>query len=198
MIFSIAIALLLASVAIGFVALPLVRREEISGENSLAAINPALEELLFDREVTYAAIKDLEFDHTMGKLSQEDYQRLDHQYRARAVNILKELEEVEHVPTDEELDQWIEEAVRMVESGHTAAQGSGRGGGKSARQATPPSKKRITSSAQCPECGRPYGAGDRFCSACGGTLLPLCSACGGTSEHNARYCTQCGTELTIA
>ncbi len=198
MIFSVAIALLLGVAAIGFVALPLVRKEEISGDNSMAAINPALEELLFDREVTYAAIKDLEFDHTMGKLSQEDYQRLDHQYRARAVNILKDLEAVEHIPTDEELDQWIEAAVRTVEGGNTAARGSAKGGGKNARHAAQPVKKSITSSAQCPECSRPYGAGDRFCSACGGALPSLCSACGGTSEHSARYCAKCGTELAVA
>jgi len=134
----------------------------------------------------------------MGKLSQEDYQKLDHQYRARAVNILKDLEEVEHVPTDEELDQWLEETVRTIQGSRATAGGPEKGKGKNARHADQPVKKRIASSAKCPECERPYSAGDRFCSACGGALPSLCSACGGKSEHSARYCVQCGTELATA
>jgi len=110
---------LLALAAVAFVALPLVRREEIADNDTFAIVDPTLEDLLFSREVTYAAIKDLTFERDMGKLSEEDFEQLDHQYRARAVDILQELDQVEKVTTDDELDRWIEEAVRTARQERT-------------------------------------------------------------------------------
>ena len=49
--------------------------------------------LLQQKEVIYTAIKELDFDYHMGKLSQEDYQNLRANYQQQAVDLLKHLEE---------------------------------------------------------------------------------------------------------
>jgi len=197
---SIVLAIVLTLAAVSFVAWPLVRRREYTGSNVVTVVDPALEELLFAREVTVAALKDLAFDLNMGKLSNEDYERLDRQYRARAVGILQKLEQFEHAATNEELEQWIEDAVRAVRQEGTSKKSGDRSGGTNYLPAASSHemRKRIVTSAKCPSCGRSYGVGDRFCSSCGVALPQLCSCCGGTSDHDARFCVQCGTELATA
>ncbi len=195
MIVPILVALLFVVAALGFVALPLVRRQEVVNGETLAIVDPALEELLFSREVTYAAIKDLAFEREMGKLSEEDYQQLDFQYRARAVNILQELEQVEQATSeDDDLEAWIEEAVRAARRQEDQADTVSQINVKPHRSGK---RRPAAVSAECPSCERPYGPGDRFCSGCGAQLPPLCDACGATSRPETRFCTQCGAELPV-
>nr|NIN67603.1 hypothetical protein [Anaerolineae bacterium]NIO70584.1 hypothetical protein [Anaerolineae bacterium] len=49
-------------------------------------------ELEARREALYAALKDLEFDHEMGKLSAEDYAALRERYTVQAVAVLQQLD----------------------------------------------------------------------------------------------------------
>lgn len=184
---------LLALAAVAFVALPLVRREEIADNDTFAIVDPKLEDLLFSREVTYAAIKDLAFERDMGKLSEEDFAQLDHQYRARAVDILQELEQVEQVTTDDELERWIEEAVRSARQEGTSQKPAGHSDRKPRRRSG--KRKQVSAAQTCSSCDRPYIVGDRFCSGCGSALRQICAACGGTSDPDVHFCTQCGTEL---
>ncbi|RSN30509.1 serine/threonine protein phosphatase [Amycolatopsis sp. WAC 01416] len=63
---------------------------------------------------------------------------------------------------------------------------------------------------QCPACAEPVGHGDRFCEACGGSLLRQgstsvetvtketarkCPACGTVSGTTTEYCDECGLRL---
>ena len=50
-------------------------------------------ELLREKQSLLKALKELEFDHEMGKISDADYAEIAQQYRARAVRILKRLDE---------------------------------------------------------------------------------------------------------
>ena len=56
--------------------------------------NHRAEDLETRKAEIYAAIKDIEFDYQMGKLSEEDYLELRNQYKAEAVNILKQLDAI--------------------------------------------------------------------------------------------------------
>ena len=191
----IVIALVLALAALAYVALPLVRRREVVTGDTMTVVDPVLEDLLFSREVTYEAIKDLAFERDMGKLSEEDYRQLDYQYRARAVNILQNLERVEKSTLGDDLDAWIEEAVRAARQRQASPKAAKEKKSRSRRSRR--SKRRpAAKSAQCPSCDRPYGVGDRFCSGCGTALPPLCDSCGATSRPESRFCTQCGAELS--
>jgi hypothetical protein len=50
-------------------------------------------ELLDEKEAVLKSIKDLEFEHEVGKLSDDDYQKLAAETRARAKLILKQLDD---------------------------------------------------------------------------------------------------------
>ena len=47
------------------------------------------------KEAKYREIRDAELDHRMGKLSDEDFTTTDRELRAQAVEILRELEDVD-------------------------------------------------------------------------------------------------------
>jgi len=90
------LGVLLAVGAVIVVALPFLRRPGISAaEDSLAAPD-ALErrrlELAEERDRSLAALKELEFDHRTGKISDEDYRDLVGPLRRRAAEALRALE----------------------------------------------------------------------------------------------------------
>lgn len=51
-----------------------------------------LQELLDEKQMIYAAIKELEFDHQAGKLSLNDYEQARHSYELRAIALLQEID----------------------------------------------------------------------------------------------------------
>ncbi|MGE5619200.1 MAG: zinc ribbon domain-containing protein [Sphingomonadaceae bacterium] len=73
-----------------FVAWPLLTgrpSQEVHG--SEGSEESVLEELLLQKEATYTAMKELEFDHAMGNLSKRDYQELASRYEDKAIALLK-------------------------------------------------------------------------------------------------------------
>ena len=89
---ALALGALLAAACVVFVARPLLRqgREEATG-----APNPEEEarlRLLEERDRSFAALKELEFDHRTGKISDEDYRALVGPLRRAAGEALKALE----------------------------------------------------------------------------------------------------------
>ncbi|MBI5788243.1 MAG: hypothetical protein HZA78_05250 [Candidatus Schekmanbacteria bacterium] len=50
---------------------------------------------LQQKELTYAALKELDFDYNMGKLSEEDYRLLTQQYKQKAAGILQSIDQLE-------------------------------------------------------------------------------------------------------
>jgi hypothetical protein len=97
---------LLAAACVVFVARPLLRQTPVA-EDALEASDPAAAErlrLLEDRDRALAALKELEFDHRTGKISEEDYRALVGPLRREAGTALRALEhedrpkrETEHV-----------------------------------------------------------------------------------------------------
>lgn len=77
----------IAVVAVGY---PLV--QEAGRRTTTAEGERQRAELEVRRETLYAALKDLEFDHEMGKLSAEDYAALRERYMVQAVAVLQQLD----------------------------------------------------------------------------------------------------------
>lgn len=71
-------------------------------------------ELLNEKEAVLRSLKDLEFERDVGKISAEDFQRLDAELRQRAKRILKQL--------DDDLREHRQKAQKLIES--ELAQGS--------------------------------------------------------------------------
>lgn len=75
-----------------------------------------LSELESRREALYAAIKELEFDYRMGKLSETDYKELDERYKLEALSLLKEIDAVRSLAEPVAIEDAIEEEVRQARS----------------------------------------------------------------------------------
>jgi len=80
---------LLVVLALLPVLIPFFRSSEGS---PLGSEQTELEDLLAEKQMVYAAIKELEFDHQAGKLSLEDYEQARHSYELRAIALLKQID----------------------------------------------------------------------------------------------------------
>jgi hypothetical protein len=87
--YAIALLVLAALVAL-VVSVPLRRRAEIEQREDTRR-----DELQAAKEAKYREIRDAELDHRMGKLSERDWRSVDGELRAEAIQILRELDELE-------------------------------------------------------------------------------------------------------
>lgn len=105
-----ALALLATLAAFAFVTLPLIR----SGRREAEAEAAGLAELVSQRDLAIEDIRELDFDHDLGNLSEEDHQALREQSKRRAVAVLRQLQAEEG-----RLDDEIERAVAALRSSGT-------------------------------------------------------------------------------
>ncbi len=92
----------------GAVPLPLASTREEQSQSS-----NALETLIAQRDSMYAAIRDLDFDFQLGKLSPGDYQTLRERYKARAASVLQQIDAIDG-KGDVSADARIEEQVTRL------------------------------------------------------------------------------------
>jgi hypothetical protein len=91
---AVVLAALLAVACVAFVARPFLSEPEAL-DDQLAAATPAERErlrLLEDRDRALAALKELEFDHRTGKVSDSDYKELVVPLRRQAATALQALD----------------------------------------------------------------------------------------------------------
>ena len=135
--------------AIGIVAYPYFKTSRELDVSFAGTTDPVLETLVVQRDATYSAIKDLEFDHAMSKLSDVDYKSLRAKYEAKAVAILQELDSMaaarKRNPRMTLSDESIELSVHQL-----------RGGGSKV--------------VACAKCGVRAAPSDRFCAKCGAPI----------------------------
>ncbi|MFL5979462.1 MAG: hypothetical protein ACJ76O_12670 [Gaiellaceae bacterium] len=90
------LGVLLAIACVVVVALPFLRRPGLTAAEDRLGEPDALErrriELAEERDRALAALKELEFDHRTGKVSDEDYRELVGPLRRRAAEALRALE----------------------------------------------------------------------------------------------------------
>ncbi len=83
------LAVAIVTLVAWFVTAPLRRRPSESEDDPKAA---ELADLEARKEAKYRQIRDAEADHASGKLSDEDFKRLDRELRGEAIDILKKLD----------------------------------------------------------------------------------------------------------
>ena len=88
------LALILAAVAVAFVLAPLFRPDAAHEERRTARLSEE-EDLLSQREMATAALRDLEDDRGTGKIGDQDYVSAKAELTARAVGLMKRLDEIE-------------------------------------------------------------------------------------------------------
>ena len=77
-----------------------------------------LAELREEKRRVLRAIKELEFDHAMGKLSADDYKQIGDRYRLRAIEVIRELEPLD---ADAELHPLLAEHLTAAGLAATGA-----------------------------------------------------------------------------
>ena len=113
-----------------------------------------LQELKNKKNGVYATIRELEFDLSMGKLTEEDFQILKRQYTREAVGYMKEMDKLESLqatyskPVDTVLEEDIEPGVEEIRN-HESTE-----------------RKYI----YCTSCGEKARGESRFCAAFGSNL----------------------------
>ena len=156
---AIAVVLLITLATMAYLAYPILRPR---ADYDLAE-DDAMHELAAQRDATYAAIKELEFDSQSGSLSKEDGTTLEQKYKQKAVSILKEMDAYK---TDATLDDAIEKQVQQLRQK--------RGGAAADAIEHKVAKLRPSGTASapffCSQCGARQRASDRFCSQCGAAL----------------------------
>jgi t-SNARE complex subunit (syntaxin) len=82
-----------------------------------------LTELINRKDTVLQAIKDLEFDYQVGKIDDEDFERLNAQLRRQALGLLKQIEKI--APDTTNLEQKLEKSIakhRRVEDSRPSRQ----------------------------------------------------------------------------
>jgi hypothetical protein len=157
-------ALLLLGIAILAVAWPLIQeRRGVAGAELTAEVLPAddpLLELQAQRDAIYQAIRELRFDHQVGKVSETDFAAFDAQLRGQAALVLQQIDALRQAEADPALDASLEAEIAALR------QVNGSGPAKTAL-AVPAAKPTLNF---CPQCGHRVQAGDRFCGKCGAAL----------------------------
>lgn len=86
------LAIAIVALVAAFVSVPLRRRQ---GSEDTDPVESERAELETRKEAKYREIRDAEADRASGKLSDEDFQRLDRELRREAIEILKQIDRLE-------------------------------------------------------------------------------------------------------
>ena len=168
-----------------FVGRPLI---ENSKSEAMGADDPVDHEwsgLLAERDRLLNALKELEFDHVLGKIPEAEYPQQRASLMQRAVEILKRMDAIKPDGSQRAYDAVFENSVSPQQSRQTAplqarASNGWTGGGYAAGAAvsTPDDELEVLLSNRrrvrqekaagfCPKCGNPCQVSDRFCPRCG-------------------------------
>jgi hypothetical protein len=140
------IACTAAVVIAGFYTLrPLFREPEGKVDIELLA-ETELDRLLDRKSVIYRNLRDLEFEHKMGRLSAGDFQQLAAGYKNEAAGVL---ERIDHLDASENLDKVIEKDIAARK-----AKVSGSGGKRDRGRCPSCGVELVTRKKFCPDCGQ--------------------------------------------
>jgi hypothetical protein len=173
---TVVLAALIAVLAIYYAVVPLLQ----PGKAPLLVEDDKLAELLGRKDAALQAIKDLEFDYRVGKVSQEDYQRIDQRLRRQAIVLIQQIEKL--APASASLDQELESIIAHYRQ-TTVAPAVVSAPPARTPIAAPPMEAMPTPIATsaplvassdpaqvtryCTQCGRPIEPGHKFCGYCG-------------------------------
>jgi len=105
---TIAISILLSLLAIAYVVWPVLYPQR----SVMLSEDHPLTDLLARKDGLLLALKELEFDYHMGKLTEEDFQRLNQRQRHQAMVILRQIEK--STPHNQALEANLEEEIAVL------------------------------------------------------------------------------------
>ena len=132
-----------------FVLRPLFRGAD-NGLDILLMAETEADRLVDRKAAIYVNLKDLALEHAMGRLSDDDFHRLEAGYKADAAVILQKLEAID---ASEDLEARIEKEIASR---------------KKEQPVVKPAPEAVNT--LCPYCGAETIAGKNFCADCGHEL----------------------------
>ena len=111
--------------------------------------------LVREKDELLAAIRELRFEHELGKVSQADFERLEQRYRARAREVLREL--------DQQIEPYRARAGALLEQALAGAPIADAAVAPAAAIAPPASN----TAPACIQCGTGNDPDALFCKKCG-------------------------------
>jgi len=137
--------------------------------------------LLARRDAVFQALRDLNFDHQVGKVTDDDFAVFEANLKEAAADTLAALDQWE-AAVDRAMNAALDREIEI-------------------RQA-----ELLDGARHCPRCNRPALAEDKFCAGCGAPLPTaeakpapaaprFCRKCGRPAAPNDRFCGDCGASL---
>jgi hypothetical protein len=169
--------LMLATIALGWVVWLLFRAAESLArpekpDDASQVTGRRRKELEREKQALLKAIKELEFDHEMGKVSDRDFGEIGQQYRARAIRVMRQLDEggqQYEAMIAKELAARLKKPVAPREDKREDKKEPPRSDAAAASEKTEtaaPSDGRIA----CKSCGISNDGDAEFCKKCGARL----------------------------
>ena len=121
-----------------------------------------------EKLLTLRALKDLEFDKAMGKLSPRDFDEMAARLRARAISLMKELDEERGYRSI--IARELEARLAVAANG-PASSPSNAAIAEPETDAEVPARPDAASDTVCPACGTTNDTDATFCKRCGRRLL---------------------------
>ncbi|MEI6045842.1 MAG: zinc ribbon domain-containing protein [Chloroflexota bacterium] len=152
---------------------------------------------LYERASTERkSLEELDFDHELGNLHEEDYV------------LLKQKTEHKLTKLEQQISQQEETLANLSQGQQAKAKTSKSASAKktpvsaTGTKATLPNqetdgklKPTIKGAMKCSECATTFKPGDRLCSKCSAPLPLLCLSCGTELKQDDRFCAKCGAAV---
>jgi hypothetical protein len=212
-----AIALLWSSVQ------RLTGQTPMSLDEALGMAVPSAEEER--KRAVLRALKDLEYERSVGKISEEDYRELSSRYRQEAKILLRALDERAE-PAHDRVERLLEKRLRKRgllvedspaqaaepveappqkrpdEEADTVEPVSAEAADTDTGDEVEEPAERSRATRRCAECATRNDLDATFCKSCGQRLAPkgqqLCSACPAVFDSDDDECPECGVEARPA
>jgi hypothetical protein len=175
---AIGLGLLLSITLVAFITRPWWSKAHRTSELDIATQPDAKHQqatLIERRESLLNTLRDLEFDYSVSKVTQDDYEALRRPLLIEVAEIMAQLDDA-----DDEIYTQIEQDVLTI------------------RETLPSDhfEQTVSSNGTCPACEWVRRPGALYCAKCGAELPPLCPECGQATEATDAFCRECGVELT--
>jgi len=138
--------------------------------------------LLAERDRILTALRELDFDYTLGKIPDEDYLPQRNALLQKGANLLRQLDALQPDAEAGDAESRLEEAIaaRRIEKRSLSMGANGHAGAADAPVKTATqddefevmlaNRRRVRqekAAGFCPQCGQPVQKSDRFCPKCG-------------------------------
>jgi ribosomal protein L40E len=162
-----------------------------SSTDGMRASLPERAALVDEKNALLRGIKDIAFERDVGKLSQEEFDRLDRSYRMRAKEVLRKL--------DEDIAPYLARAERLLDDRVDVPIGPTRTPDRPApaknkakkKKGAPAAKRRV-----CASCETSNAPDAELCESCGASVVPkACVKCSAENDADAMFCKKCAAPL---